>query len=168
MIQIIKREDYHSEKDYILELIADLYKNDSANIADVEEIINHLDFIFAQPYNQAFLLLDITDKKLNCMVNFLEYDNIVKDWCVFSVFTRKEKRMCGLAEQILKSGINFVEQFGGRRIISGIEYDNLVSQKLHEKLNFKYEGKDWKEIDASFPDGHLAFIYTITPPCISL
>ena len=95
------------------------------------------------------------------MVNFLEYNNVLKDWCLFSVFTKKDKRRMGYAEQIIKEGIKIVEQHQGKRIVAGIEYDNITSQKLHEKMNFKYEGMEWEEIDDGFPENHMGYIYYV-------
>ena len=31
--------------------------------------------------------------------------------------------------------------------------------KLHEKIGFRYTGLNWNQIDSSFPNNHLAYIY---------
>lgn len=159
MIKVIDRTIYNKEKETIKNLIAELFKDDNDIIANLEETMEHLDFIFSQEKNEAFLLLDIHNDELVCMVNFLEYNNVLKDWCLFSVFTKKEYRNNGYAEVIIKKGIEIVKKYKGNRIIAGIEYDNIKSQKLHEKLGFKYEGLDWDEIDDGFPENHKAYIW---------
>lgn len=161
MIKIVKKEEYNENKLNIQEMITSIFKNDDDKIANVEETMEHLDFIFSQEKNEAFLLLDIRNDELVCMVNFLEYNNVLKDWCLFSVFTKKDKRRNGYAEQIIKEGIKIVEQYQGKRIVAGIEYDNISSQKLHEKMNFKYEGMEWEEIDDGFPENHMGYIYYV-------
>ena len=161
MIKIIKKAEYNENKLNIQEMITSIFKDDNDKIANVEETMEHLDFIFSQEKNEAFLLLDIRNDELICMVNFLEYNNVLKDWCLFSVFTKKDKRRMGYAEQIIKEGIKIVEQHQGKRIVAGIEYDNISSQKLHEKMNFKYEGMEWEEIDDGFPENHMGYIYYV-------
>lgn len=159
MIKVIDRTIYNKEKETIKNLIAELFKNDNDIIANLEETMEHLDFIFSQEKNKSFLLLNIEDNELVCMVNFLEYNNVLKDWCLFSVFTKKEKRKKGYAEKIIKKGIEIVKDNEGNRIIAGIEYDNIPSQQLHKKLGFKYDGLDWDEIDDGFPEKHKAYIW---------
>lgn len=159
MIKVIDRTIYNKEKETIKNLIAELFKNDNDIIANLEETMEHLDFIFSQEKNKSFLLLNIENNKLVCMVNFLEYNNVLKDWCLFSVFTKKEKRKKGYAEKIIKKGIEIVKDNEGNRIIAGIEYDNIPSEQLHEKLGFKYDGLDWDEIDDGFPEKHKAYIW---------
>ena len=161
MIKIIKKDEYNENKFNIQEMITSIFKNDDDKIANVEETMEQLDFIFSQKKNEAFLLLDIRNDELVCMVNFLEYNNVLKYWCLFSVFTKKDKRRKGYAEQIIKEGIKIVKQHQGKRIVAGIEYDNISSQKLHEKINFKYEGMEWEEIDDGFPENHMGYIYYV-------
>ena len=91
MIKVIDRTIYNKEKETIKNLIAELFKNDNDIIANLEETMEHLDFIFSQEKNKSFLLLNIEDNELVCMVNFLEYNNVLKDWCLFSVFTKKDR-----------------------------------------------------------------------------
>ena len=159
MIKVIDRTKYNKEKETIKNLIAELFKNDNDIIANLEETMEHLDFIFSQEKNKSFLLLNIEDNELVCMVNFLEYNNVLKDWCLFSVFTKKEKRKKGYAKDIIKEGIKIVKENNGNRIIAGIEYDNIPSQQLHKKLGFKYDELDWDEIDDGFPEKHKAYIW---------
>lgn len=156
---IIDKNNYWSNRKQYIDMINELFKDDTNKIANLEEITKHLDFIFSQENNDAFLIFNICDDKLNCMVNFFEYNNILKDWCLFSVFTRKDERRKGLAKNILKKGIEMVSKRDGRRIISGIEYDNISSQELHKKLKFVYEGKKWDDYGDGFPQSHIGFVY---------
>ena len=59
MIKIIKKAEYNENKLNIQEMITSIFKNDNDKIANVEETMEHLDFIFSQEKNEAFLLLDI-------------------------------------------------------------------------------------------------------------
>ena len=111
MIKFINNEEYVKNKLEIQKLIAGIFKNDNDKIANLEETMEHLDFIFAQKNNKAFLLLNIENDELICMVNFLEYNNIFKDWSLFSVFTKKDKRRNGYASEIIKEGIKIIKQF---------------------------------------------------------
>ena len=159
MVEIVEKEKFFQEKKRIKKLISKLFESDDDKIANSKETMEHLEFIFSQENNKSFLLLNIEDGRLLCMVNFLEYNNILKDWCLFSVFTLKEKRKLGLAKDIIESGLKIVQEKGGKRVIAGIEYDNIPSQKLHMSLNFKYNGLDWNQIDDGFPENHKAFIF---------
>lgn len=161
MIKFINNEEYIKNKLEIQKLIAGIFKNDNDKIANLEETMEHLDFIFAQKNNKALLLLNIENDELICMVNFLEYNNIFKDWSLFSVFTKKDKRRNGYASEIIKEGIKIIKQFNGNKIVSGIEDDNISSKKLHEELGFVYEGKNWDEIAEGFPKNHLGYVYYI-------
>jgi len=157
--KIITRDDYKKNKDYYIKLIDELFTNDSSKIANITEFINHLEFIFSNNQNNdSILILNIENNKLISMVNFLEYNNIEKLWCLFSLFTLKSKRNLGYGQEILKYGINQVKNRGAKGLISGIEPTNLQSIRLHEKLGFKNSGKMWNEIAEGFPENHIAYI----------
>ena len=47
MIKIIKKDEYNENKFNIQEMITSIFKNDDDKIANVEETMDHLDFIFS-------------------------------------------------------------------------------------------------------------------------
>ena len=104
MLKLITKDNYI--KNDISKLVEELFSGDNSSIANLEETIEHLDFIFSNPNNQAFLLLEIIDGKLISMVNFLEYNNILKDWSLFSIYTKKEYRNKGIAFNLINEGLN--------------------------------------------------------------
>lgn len=158
--QIITKQQYYKEREIILEMIKELFKNDDSKIANIQDFSNHLDFIFADEMtNESFLILNIENGKLLSMINFLQYNNIENLWCLFSVFTLKSERRKGYAEDILKFGVDEVKKRKAKYLLSGIEADNLSSIKLHEKVGFKYSGKMWDELADGFPENHLGYIY---------
>ena len=161
MVEIINKKQYFNEKKKIVSLITDLFENDSDVIANIEELTKHLDFIFSLENNKAFLLLDIVDEKLLCMVNFLEYNSIKKEWCLFSVFTKKSERKKSLGKIIIREGIKEVIKEEGTLIVAGIKEINTASRKLHSSMGFTYEGKNWDEVADGFPEDHLAYTYKI-------
>lgn len=166
MLKLITKDNYI--KNDISKLVEELFSGDNSSIANLEETIEHLDFIFSNPNNQAFLLLEIIDGKLISMVNFLEYNNILKDWSLFSIYTKKEYRNKGIAFNLINEGLNKVKELGGNKVVSGIEKINAESIKLHEKLGFIDSGKMWDEIDDGFPNNHKAFIYYVKYKTIKL
>ena len=161
MIKKITNKTYESEKNNIKFYIEKLFEKDDDVIANVEETMEHLDFIFSQKNNGAFLLLNIDEEELKCMVNFLEHNNIKKEWSLFSVFTKKEQRRNGLAEEIISIGLKEIKKYKGSIIIAGIEYENISSQRLHEKIGFKYNGKEWNEYAEGFPEKHMGYILNV-------
>ncbi len=166
MLKLITRNNYI--RNDISKMIEELFKDDNSSIANLEDTMNHLDFIFSNPNNQAFLLLEIIDGKLVSMVNFLEYNNILKDWSLFSIYTKKEYRNRGLAFNLVNEGLDKVRMLGGNRVISGIEEINSESIKLHEKLGFLDSKMMWNEIDDGFPENHKAFIYYVKYKTVKL
>lgn len=161
MIKLIRKDNYFKTRTNIINMIKNLFLNDDSKIANADETIKHLDYIFSNDNNDAFLLLNIENNKLLCMVNFLEHNNIKKEWSLFSVFTNKEKRRKGYAIELIKIGINEVIKNNGSIIISGIEKNNISSRKLHEKLGFIYEGKEWNQYALGFPENHLGYILRV-------
>ena len=79
MIKFINNEEYIKNKLEIQKLIAGIFKNDNDKIANLEETMEHLDFIFAQKNNKAFLLLNIEDDALIKTTYWDIYDEIKKD-----------------------------------------------------------------------------------------
>lgn len=159
MIRLVRGREYFNYKEYYRKLINQLFKNDNDVIANTDETVDHLDFIFSNENNDAFLLLNFENDKLVCMVNFLEYDNRYKFWCLFSVFTLKSERKKGLAEEIIHIGLDELKKCKCQKLIAGIEEENIPSIKLHEKIGFKFSGKSWNQIAEGFPSNHLGFIY---------
>ena len=157
---VIYKNDYWINKQKYIDMIKELFKNDNSKIANIQEIENHLDFIFNKEIdNDAMLILKVKNNKIISMINFLQYDNIDNLWCLFSLFTLKSERRKGYAEKILKYGIERVKEKKAKLLISGIKEENKESILLHEKVGFKYSGKYWDEIAEGFPENHLAFIY---------
>lgn len=157
MIKTIYKNEYNEKREYIEKLIKGIYKDDNDVMANSDETMNHLDSVFET--EGTFLLLNIDEDKLLCMANFLEFRP--KEWCVFAVFTRKEYREQGLAENLVQFGIDIIKQKAGEEIVAGISKENIASQKLHEKLGFKYLGETWDQVGSGFPKNHLAYIYKI-------
>lgn len=157
--QIVRKEDYKNKKNIYLNMFNELFKDDNSKIANIEEFLLHLDFIFSnETANDALLILNIKNEKIISMINFLQYNNIDNYWCLFSLFTLKNYRRKGHGEDILKYGIKEIEKLGAEILISGIEKENLESIKLHEKVGFKYSGKSWDELAPGFPKNHLGYI----------
>ena len=158
--KIIKRKEYKQNKEYYISLIKDMFRNDNDKLANINEIENHLDFIFNEEkdYN-SFLILQIDDDKLISMINAYEYNNINHDWCFFSLFTKKEYRKKGYGEKMIKCALEYVKKYECSKVISGIENDNYASVELHKKVGFKYTGCNWDELANGFPKNHLGFIY---------
>lgn len=157
--KIIEKDDYKRNKDKYIKLIMDLFKNDDSKIANIQEFINHLEFIFSDNHqNDSMLILNIKEGKIISMINFLQYNNIDNLWCLFTLFTLKSKRKMGYGEQILKYGIQQVKKRGSKALISGIESTNIESIKLHEKVGFKNSGKNWNELANGFPEKHIGYI----------
>ena len=157
MFKLITKDNYVKED--ISKLIEELFKGDKSSIANLEETMEHLDFIFSNSNNQSFLLMDMDNEKLIGMVNFLEYNNILKDWALFSIYVKKEYRNKGIAFNLINEGLKKVRKLNGNRIVSGIDENNFQSINLHKKLGFIDSGKMWNEIDDGFPENHKAFIY---------
>ena len=157
--KVVLREDYLSNKNKYLNDISILYLNDSSKLANIEDIIRHLDFIFNVPNSLLVLLYD--RDKLVSMVNGYEYNNINHDWCICSLFTNKEYRGNGLGYQVLKYIIEEIKKYNPNKIVSGIEEDNISSIKIHEKIGFINSGLKWNEIEEGFPEDHLGFIYKL-------
>lgn len=156
MYKIIKSEDYKENKQLYLNLIDELFKNDDDKLANINEINEHLDFLFNNNFN-SFLILQIDNNKLISMINGYEYEE--KSWCLFSLFTNKECRKNGYAEKILKLAIEEIKKSDYSKIIVGIEKDNIPSIKLHEKVGFKYANCNWDDLAKGFPENHLGYIY---------
>ena len=157
MFKLITKDNYVKED--ISKLIEELFKGDKSSIANLEETMEHLDFIFSNSNNQSFLLMDMDNEKLIGMVNFLEYNNILKDWALFSIYVKKEYRNKGIAFNLINEGLKKVRKLNGNRIVSGIDENNFQSINFHKKLGFIDSGKMWNEIDDGFPENHKAFIY---------
>lgn len=157
--KVINKDEYQQNKSTYLKMIKQLFKNDDSKIANTKELVNHLDTIFDKNIdNDAFLILNIENDKIISIVNFLQYNNIENLWCLFSIFTLKNYRKKGYGKKILKYGIEQVKKKNAKILISGIEKDNKVSIKLHQKVGFIYSGKSWDELAPGFPKNHLGFI----------
>ena len=113
--------------------------------------------IFNIPNSMLVLLYD--DNKLISMVNGYEYNSIYHDFCIFSLFTKKEYRAQGLGYKTLKHIIEEIKKYNPNKIISGIEKDNIFSIKLHEKAGFINSHLKWNEIEEGFPDNHIGYVY---------
>lgn len=158
--QIITKQQYHNERKNILEMVKELFKNDNSKIANLEEFLNHLDYLFNKDMaNDAFLILNTKNGKILSMVNFLQYNNIENLWCLFSIFVLKSERNKGYAKDILNFGINEVKKKKAKHLLSGIEINNVASIKLHERIGFQYTGKMWDDLIPGFPQNHLGYIY---------
>lgn len=159
---IIKQKEYNENKDYYITLINELFENDDNEIANTKEITTHLDFIFNKEYNlNSFLILQLEKNKLISMINGYEYNNILKEWCLFSLYTKKEYRKKGYAENILKQAITQTKKYNSKKIIVGIKKENIASIKLHEKVGFKYANCNWDQLEQGFPSNHLGYYYEI-------
>ena len=156
--EFINKEKYIKNKDYYINLINEMYKDDDNSLADVSSTKKHLDFIFLSG-NNAFLIFQINNNELIAMVNFFEYNNLLNEWCLFLLFTNKKYRNQGHAFDILKYSLTKLKDYKCNKLISGIEPINTNSIKLHEKIGFRYTGLNWNQIDSSFPNNHLAYIY---------
>lgn len=157
--KIITREDYKKNKNDYIKLIDELFKNDDSKISNTQEFTEHLEFIFSDNHqNDSMLILNIEDGKVISMINFLQYNNLDNLWCLFSLFTLKSKRKMGYGEQMLKYGVEQVKNKQAKLLISGIEYDNIGSIKLHEKVGFKNSGKMWDELADGFPKNQVGYI----------
>ena len=159
MLQVIRKKQY--DEQFIKNILTDLFLDDNDPIANVDETIEHLNFIFDQEKNDAILIILWEDKKAISMVNALEYNNIEKVWCLFSVFTKKENRHQSGGSQVVKKIINEIEKVEGKYIIAGIEPNNKESINFHLKQGFIDLQKTWDEIDPNFPEGHQAFKYNL-------
>ena len=155
--KLVLRDDYLLNKSKYIEDIKFLYQDDNSKLANIEDIKKHLDFIFNIPNSMLVLLYD--DNKLISMVNGYEYNSIYHDFCIFSLFTKKEYRAQGLGYKTLKRIIEEIKKYNPNKIISGIEKDNIFSIKLHEKAGFINSNLKWNEIEEGFPDNHMAYIY---------
>lgn len=157
--KIITRKEYKNNKQEYIEKIEELFKNDDSEIANITEFVNHLEFIFSDNYNNdSMLILNVENNKIVSMINFFQYNNIENLWCLFSLFTQKEKRKKGYGEKMLKFGIDQVKKKEAKMLISGIKEDNIESIKLHKKVGFKNSGKTWNQLAEGFPEGHIGFI----------
>ena len=158
--RVIYLNDYNSNKQLYLNLINKMFQEDDSKIANLDEISNHLDYIFNADYNlKSFLVLQIINNNLVSMINGCEYDNINNEWCLFSLFTKKEYRKLGYGERILKLAIEGIENYEYSKIIVGIEEENIPSIKLHEKVGFNYCNCNWDELASIFPKNHLGYCY---------
>ena len=158
--KIVEKNDYKKNKEYYISLIKEIFERDNNKLANIDEIINHLDFIFNEDYkNNSFLILQVENDKLISMINAYEYNSINHDWCFFSLFTKKEYRKKGYGEKIIKCALECVKKYECSKVISGIENDNYASVELHKKVGFKYTGCNWDELANGFPKNHLGFIY---------
>lgn len=153
----IFKEDYNKNRKKYLKDISKLIKNDNSKIANIEEITNHLDFIFK--WDNSILVFLFQDAELISMVNAYEYNVKLHEWCVFSLFTKYRRKNLGFLT--LKYLINKILEYNPSKIISGIEKDNVHSIKLHEKIGFNYSNRNWNELAAGFPKNHLGFEYKI-------
>lgn len=160
--KVVYLNDYYKEKQIYISLINKMFKEDNDKLANLQEISNHLDFIFNADYNQkAFLILQIENDELVSMINGYEYDNIRNEWCLFSLFTKKEKRKLGYGEKILKRAIEKIKKYNCSKIIVGIEKKNIPSIKLHEKAGFEYSNCNCDDLADGFPENHLGYCYKI-------
>ncbi len=155
--KLVLRDDYLLNKSKYIEDIKFLYQDDNSKLANIEDIKKHLDFIFNIPNSMLVLLYD--DNKLISMVNGYEYNSIYHDFCIFSLFTKKEYRAQGLGYKTLKHIIEEIKKYNPNKIISGIEKDNIFSIKLHEKAGFINSHLKWNEIEEGFPDNHIGYVY---------
>lgn len=158
--KIIEKNDYKINKKYYISLIKNMFENDNNKIANIDEIENHLDFIFNENYeNNSFLILQVDNNELISMINAFEYNNVHHDWCFFSLFIKKNYRRKGYGEKILKFALKYVKNYECLKVISGIEEDNIASIELHKKVGFKYANCNWDELACGFPKNHLGFLY---------
>ena len=155
--KLVLRDDYLLNKSKYIEDIKFLYQDDNSKLANIEDIKKHLDFIFNIPNSMLVLLYD--DNKLISMVNGYEYNSIYHDFCIFSLFTKKEYRAQGLGYKTLKHIIEEIKKYNPNKIISGIEKDNFSSIKVHEKIGFINSHLKWNEIEEGFPDNHIGYVY---------
>ena len=158
--KIVEKKDYKKNKKDYISLIKIMFKNDNNKLANIDEIKNHLDFIFNEDYtNNSFLILQVENDKLISMINAFEYDNVNHYWCFFSLFTQKDYRRNGYGEKMIKYALKYVKKYDCSKVISGIESDNIASIELHKKVGFKYANCNWNELADGFPKNHLGFIY---------
>lgn len=155
--KVVTKDDYVLNKNKYIDDINNLYLNDNCKLANIENIIKHLDFIFSISNSLLILLYD--NNKLVCMVNGYEYNNISHDWCICSLFTNKDFRGKGLGYKTLRYIIDEIEKYKPNKIVSGIEENNISSIKVHERIGFEYSGLTWDKIEEGFPEDHLGFIY---------
>jgi len=155
----ILKDDYNENKSKYLECISKLIKDDNSKIANMDEIANHLNFIFK--FDNSILVFLFNDDELISMVNAYEYNTVVHEWCVFALFIKKEYRALGIGTQVLQYIINKILEYNPSKIISGIETENGASIKLHEKIGFCYSNCSWNELAEGFPENHLGFEYKI-------
>ena len=159
---IVERKDYKENKIKYISLIKEMFENDDDKLANIDEIENHLDFIFNEDYeNNSFLILQVESDKLISMINAFEYNNVNHDWCFFSLFTQKDHRRSGYGEDMMKYALDYVRKYKCSKVISGIESDNIASIDLHKKVGFKYANCNWDELADGFPKNHLGFIYNL-------
>ena len=160
--KIVEKNDYKKNKEYYISLIKEIFERDNNKLANIDEIINHLDFIFNEDYkNNSFLILQVENDKLISMINAFEYNNVNHDWCFFSLFTKKEHRKNGYGEKIMRYALDYVKKYECSKIISGIESDNVASIDLHKKVGFKYANCNWDELADRFPENHLGYFYIL-------
>lgn len=157
IFKVVLKDDYLLNRDKYLTDIKYLYLDDDNKFANIDEISKHLDFIFNITNSLLVLLYD--GNKLVSMVNGYEYNNIYRNWCICSLFTNKEYRGQGLGYKALKYIIEEIKKYNPNMIVSGIEEDNVLSIKLHEKIGFINSGMMWNEIEEGFPKDYLGFIY---------
>ena len=113
--KLVLRDDYLLNKSKYIEDIKFLYQDDNSKLANIEDIKKHLDFIFNIPNSMLVLLYD--DNKLISMVNGYEYNSIYHDFCIFSLFTKKEYRAQGLGYKTLKHIIEEIKKYNPNKII---------------------------------------------------
>ena len=158
--RVIYANDYNKNKGFYLNLINKMFQDDNNKLANIQEISNHLDFIFNTDYNlKSFLILLFENNDVISMINGYEYDNKNNDWCLLALYTKKDSRKYGYGEKMLKLAIDEVKKHNYSKIIVGIEKENIPSIKLHEKVGFKYSNCDWDELADGFPKNHLGYCY---------
>lgn len=159
-IDIIKKKEYHQNKEYYLNLIKDAYNADDDLVFNFESTKKHLDIIFKEDtLNDAFLLIIKNDKELISMVNFFQYDRLKNYWSLFVLYTNRKYRRSGYGEKIMHIGLNKLKEGKAKMLISGIEEANIQSIELHKKIGFIDSGKKWDEVAEGFPKNHKCFIY---------
>lgn len=156
------KKDYHENKDEYIKLIEKMYEGDNNKLANLEEIKQHLEFIFSEQYaNNSFLIFQKEDERLISMVNFFEYNNCSNEWCLFSLFTNQHYRKKGYGEKIMIYTLSKLKQYKCNKLIVGIEKENIPSIKPHEKIGFKYANCNWDDLAEGFPKNYLGFIYDV-------
>lgn len=110
--KFIDKKDYHDNKDEYIKLIEKMYEGDNNKLANLEEIKQHLEFIFSEQYaNNSFLIFQKEDERLISMFNFFEYNNCSNEWCLFSLFTNQHYRKKGYGEKIMIYALSKLKQY---------------------------------------------------------